>query len=156
MGTANTEAVKGLFDILNNQEEYLKQIKQLDEKKEAAENAVKRMQAEQGALKVKQEEVEEAISTNHKAKSEALKAIEYEERLKRENTDILKTLQSKQSGFDTKLQELKQQEKEVDNKINILKHAQHNLDEAKEDFKNRVALIESREKKIIEFAKTIS
>ncbi len=150
------ESFETIMSLVNDPDEYKKKIDGLNEKIKKADEAVVKMYAEQSQLNIRQEEVEEAIAANHKAKSEAIKAIEYEEQVKKQNTDILRTLQSKQSEFDKKLQELKQKEKEVEDKIKTLKYAQHNLDQAKEDFKNRVALIESRENKILEFIKTIS
>lgn len=156
MGKFNMESFETIMSLVNDPGEYKKKIDALNEKIKKADDAVANMYAEQSQLNIRKEELEEAFAANHKAKSQADKSIEYEQRLKAQNQDDIRTAESRKKQAEEKIKECKKIEKEAEAKIKTLKTAQANLDAAKADFEERVNQIEAKEQKIIEFAKTLS
>lgn len=156
MAKFNMESFETIMSLVNNPDEYKKKIDALNEKIQKADEAVAKMQAEQSRLIGRQEDLEEAIAANHKAKSTADQAIEFEKKIKQENIDILNTLKSKQTVFDAREQDIKKQEQELEKKLRDFKDARRNLDQGREDLKEKLARLQAKEDLIKEFIQRIS
>lgn len=156
MGDFNIQAFESFMNIVKDPDVYDKKLKKLDSTKKNAEKATARMQAAEGALKVKQEEVEAALVSNHKVKAEANKLVDAQALLKKENKSLLVTLNQKKSEAEKKLGELKNQEAVITKKLKDLEAAKKRLEDGKVEIAKRLKKVEIKEQRLLEIVKAIS